>query len=258
MSFAPPRRSPAAAAARSCLSARAATSLLEVLRPFGGRHGAGLSLAASQFCEPPACTGLRTRPGFFRPLHVLLLPPAGLVPSRRRPWGSAFRGLSRFSAGHLSAGLALLSLHRSNRSCDRVRRGLAGRSTGHLAAPCRSHGLPAMCAFSRVRRRGPCVSTRWDSRVVAENLCAFPGRCSSACRTRTSPGLLSLQGLTVMTWGWISPPLPSRSCRTAQAVAGASGSRSVFTAAGVGASNRSPSSVPSASPSWAFYPRTDA
>lgn len=53
-----------------------------------------------------------------------------------------------------------------------------------------------------------------------------------------------------------TPPLTLLPYRAGRA--GASGSRSVFTAAGAGASNRSPSSVPSASPSWAFYPRTDA
>lgn len=68
----------------------------------------------------------------------------------------------------------------------------------------------------------------WNSRVIAQNERASRRRVSHHPPVCTPLlGVPALQGLTGPTLQRISPPLPSRSCRTARAVAGASGSLSV-------------------------------
>jgi hypothetical protein len=143
---------------------------------------------------------LRARPGFFRPLRVLLLPLARLVPSWRHFWGFAFRGLFTSSAGHLPVRLALRSLDHSSD----LAAGSSGFTFGRGAVALRLHAFltasrAVACVnltrlaphrFAHCYRLEPCVSTCRDSRIQAEDMRAFPGRGSAACRTRTSPGVL--------------------------------------------------------------------
>jgi len=158
---------------------------------------------------------VRRRPGRFR-LRVLVPPrvssprslrPVRLTSLREVGFLERFRGACHTPRAGPSP-LAALRRPRLDLRTERRRT----TSTLHVR-------LPGVAA----RRIGHAGIQGFQPRTGA--LCGAVFRPLAA--RRTSLGFPALQGLTGPTLQRISPPLPSRSCRTARAVAGASGSRSI-------------------------------
>lgn len=257
MSFAPPRRSPAAAAARSCLSARAATSLLEVLRPFGGlwsrsfarsfpvlrtaglHRSSNVSRVLSPSSRPPASTcracSIPAPPlGFClqRSVQVLSRTPFGWpCPAFPSPFESILRSCSSGSRRPIDwPPCGALSFSR-----------LAGHVRVFTQPPSRPVCLHTLgfqgCSREPVRISGALFKRLPDSHLSWPSI---------------PPGFDSDDlGLDFATPPLTLLPYRAGRCWSLRV------SIDLHCGRG-GASNRSPSSVPSASPSWAFYPRTDA
>jgi len=93
--------------------------------------------------------------------------------------------------------------------------GFAGRESARVMLPSQlaRSGFPGRTAapglFTAFLHSNHAFACR-DSRNQAQDMRAFSGRFSRACRARTSLGCSALQGLTARTLDWISPvsPLP--------------------------------------------------
>jgi len=126
--------------------------LPEVLRPFDvlrRRYPPAPRLFSDPVPRPGHCAFDRpcgkssarsARAGFGSPLRASRSSPARLVPSWRRPWDFCLQRLEAYRAGHLSVGLALLSLghgqqRRISRSVTVPSRGLPCVQTWSSALP---------------------------------------------------------------------------------------------------------------------------
>jgi hypothetical protein len=128
-------------------------------------------------------------------------------------------------------------------------------SVGHRRSHqhrCRALALvTAPAATTEVVRPFDRACARWDPRVGAQDVCVVPGRVFTAIRGSHLSWGSALQGPDTEDLALdFASRSPHALGRTARAVAGASGSRSIFAAAALPAF-----AFRTASPSWVSYPR---
>jgi len=205
-----------------------------------------------------ACSILAPLMGFClqRSVHIL----------SRTPFGSpcpAFPWLRRRPFGHSPCGAQVFRpLPRLFSFADAVPALASDRCT---ARPCLPwirawrafvSGFPVPGLITACLHSNHALACR-NSRNQAQEVRAFSGRCSSACRVRTSLGCSALQGLTVRTLDWISPvsPLSHLPSPRGRWLASQGFDRSSLRQVVVCAAEAL-HPCQSTSPSWASYPRT--